>query len=67
MSIAGTALAVVFSLPLALLAAPNTSPHPSVYFVVRTLLAFLRSVPECQRRSNFPSAGRSNSASLLNV
>ncbi|MGE4188169.1 MAG: phosphonate ABC transporter, permease protein PhnE [Hyphomicrobiaceae bacterium] len=46
MSIAGTALAVVFSLPLALLAAPNTSPHPTVYFVVRTLLAFLRSVPE---------------------
>lgn len=46
MSIAGTALAVVFSLPLALLAAPNTSPHPSVYFAVRTLLAFLRSVPE---------------------
>jgi phosphonate transport system permease protein len=46
MSIAGTALAVVLSLPLALLAAPNTSPHPTVYFVVRTLLAFLRSVPE---------------------
>lgn len=46
MSIAGTALAVVFSLPLALLAAPNTSPHPSVYFAVRTLLAFMRSVPE---------------------
>lgn len=46
MSIAGTVLAVVFSLPLALLAAPNTSPHPSVYFFVRTLLAFLRSVPE---------------------
>lgn len=46
MSIAGTALAVIISLPLALLAAPNTSPHPTVYFVVRTLLAFLRSVPE---------------------
>jgi phosphonate transport system permease protein len=46
MSIAGTALAVVFSLPLALLAAPNTSPHPAVYLAVRTLLAFLRSVPE---------------------
>lgn len=46
MSIAGTALAVVFSLPLALLAAPNTSPHPVVCFAVRTLLAFLRSVPE---------------------
>ncbi|MDX2201248.1 MAG: phosphonate ABC transporter, permease protein PhnE [Hyphomicrobiaceae bacterium] len=46
MSIAGTALAVVFSLPLALLAAPNTSPHPTIYFAVRTALAFLRSVPE---------------------
>jgi phosphonate transport system permease protein len=46
MSIAGTALAVAFSLPLALLAAPNTSPHPTVYLAVRTLLAFLRSVPE---------------------
>lgn len=46
MSIAGTALAVVLSLPLALLAAPNTSPHRLVYFSVRTLLAFLRSVPE---------------------
>lgn len=46
MSIAGTALAVVLSLPLALLAAPNTSPHPAIYSAVRTLLAFLRSVPE---------------------
>lgn len=46
MSIAGTALAAVISLPLAILAAPNTSPHPAVYFVMRTLLAFLRSVPE---------------------
>jgi phosphonate transport system permease protein len=46
MSIAGTALAVAVSLPLALLAAPNTSPHPAVYLVMRTLLALLRSVPE---------------------
>lgn len=46
MSIAGTALAVVISLPLALLAAPNVSPHPVVQHVTRTLLAFLRSVPE---------------------
>ena len=46
MSIAGTALAVIFSLPLGLLAAPNTSPHPIVYLTVRTFLAFLRSVPE---------------------
>ncbi|WP_322517572.1 phosphonate ABC transporter, permease protein PhnE [Rhodopseudomonas palustris] len=46
MSIAGTALAVLFSLPLALLAAPNTSPYRGVAFLVRTLLALLRSVPE---------------------
>ena len=46
MSIAGTALAVVLSLPFALLAAPNTSPNPVVYRVARTALAALRSVPE---------------------
>jgi phosphonate transport system permease protein len=46
MSIAGTALAVVLSLPCALLAAPNTSPGPAVYRVARTALAALRSVPE---------------------
>ncbi|WP_417766573.1 phosphonate ABC transporter, permease protein PhnE [Stappia sp.] len=46
MSIAGTVLAVVFSLPLALLAAPNTGPGSVVRVGVRTLLAFLRSVPE---------------------
>ena len=46
MSIAGTALAVVLSLPLSLLAAPNTSPNAWVQRVARTLLAALRSVPE---------------------
>ncbi|MBY0338766.1 MAG: phosphonate ABC transporter, permease protein PhnE [Acetobacteraceae bacterium] len=46
MSIAGTALAVILSLPLALLAAPNVSPHPLVLGAARTLLSFLRSVPE---------------------
>ena len=46
MSIAGTALAVLLSLPLALLAASNISPHPLVQHAMRTLLAFLRSVPE---------------------
>lgn len=46
MSIAGTALAVVLSLPLALLAAPNVSPNALVYQLARTLLALLRSVPE---------------------
>jgi phosphonate transport system permease protein len=46
MSVAGTALAVLLSLPLSLLAAPNTSPHAAVQRVARTLLAALRSVPE---------------------
>ena len=46
MSIAGTALAVLCSLPLALLAAPNTTPHPVLYRGTRTVLAALRSVPE---------------------
>jgi phosphonate transport system permease protein len=46
MSIAGTALAVVISLPLALLAAPNISPNALVYHVCRIVLSALRSVPE---------------------
>ena len=46
MSIAGTVLAVLLSLPLALLAAPNLAPNRVVCQLTRTLLAFLRSVPE---------------------
>lgn len=46
MSIAGTALAALVSLPLALLAAPNTTPHAGLAFACRTLLSALRSVPE---------------------
>jgi phosphonate transport system permease protein len=46
MSIAGTALAVGISLPLALLGARNTSPHPFVYSIARGILNGLRSVPE---------------------
>jgi phosphonate transport system permease protein len=46
MSIAGTALAVTLSLPLALLSAQNTTPHPVVYRAARLLLNLLRSVPE---------------------
>ena len=46
MSIAGTAIAVLLSLPLAILAARNTSPHPAVYQVSRWLLNTLRSIPE---------------------
>lgn len=46
MSIAGTALAVSLSLPLAFLGARNTSPHPLVYQVARGVLNALRAVPE---------------------
>lgn len=46
MSVAGTALAVSLSLPLAFLAARNTSPHPIVLRFSRGLLNLLRAVPE---------------------
>jgi phosphonate transport system permease protein len=46
MSIAGTAVAVLLSLPLGFFAARNTSPHPVVYYCARTMLNGLRSVPE---------------------
>lgn len=46
MSIAATALAVLLSVPLALLGARNTSPHPAIYRVARLILNVLRSVPE---------------------
>lgn len=42
----GTVIAVVLSMPLALLAARNTSPHPTVYFATRILLNLLRSINE---------------------
>ena len=46
MSVAGTALAVALSVPLAFLAARNTAPHPAVYQAARGMLNALRSVPE---------------------
>lgn len=46
MSVAGTAVAVLLSLPLAVLAARNTTPHPLVYQCARGLLNGLRSIPE---------------------
>ncbi len=46
MSVAGTATAIALSLPLGLAAARNTSPHPVVYHLARTILNGLRSVPE---------------------
>lgn len=46
MSIAGTALAVSISMPLALFAARNTTPNRVAYLTTRTLLNLLRSIPE---------------------
>jgi phosphonate transport system permease protein len=46
MSIAGTAIAVVLALPLALLAAPNTSPGRAAQQASRLLLNLLRAIPE---------------------
>ncbi len=46
MSISGTLLAVVLSAPLALLAARNTTPHPTLYILARGILNLLRAVPE---------------------
>lgn len=46
MSVAGTALAVLLSIPLGVLAARNTSPHPVAYQVARFVLNGLRAIPE---------------------
>lgn len=46
MSIAGTFLAVFFSLPLAFLAAKNSAPNGLIYQAARMLLNALRSIPE---------------------
>jgi phosphonate transport system permease protein len=46
MSVAGTALAVALSLPLAFLAARSTAPGAVAYQVTRSLLNLLRAVPE---------------------
>ena len=46
MCTAGTALAVVASVPLSFLAAKNSSPHPVIYYLTRVLLNIMRGVPD---------------------
>lgn len=46
MSIIGTLSAVLMALPLSLLAARNTSPHPIIYQTTRLFLNLMRSIPE---------------------
>lgn len=38
--------AIVGSLPLAIIGARNFTPHPLIYFVSRSIVSFLRSMPE---------------------
>ena len=45
-ALAGTFLALVLAFPLSFFAARNTSPHRYVYVGVRSVLNFLRSIPD---------------------
>ena len=46
MTVLGTAIAIVVSLPLGILAAHNATPHPVVYRVTRDFLSLMRALPE---------------------
>src|SRR5262245_35374200 len=46
MSVAGTSLAVLLSLPLGCLAARNVAPNRAVYWLARGILNALRGIPE---------------------
>lgn len=44
--VVSTVIAAIFSVPLGVLAAQNTTPHPIVYHGVRNLLSLMRALPE---------------------
>ena len=46
MTVLGTAIAIMISLPLGILAAANATPHPAVYRVTRDSLSLMRALPE---------------------
>jgi phosphonate transport system permease protein len=46
MALAGTFLALVVAFPIGFLAARNTTPHPMVYYGVRGVLNFVRTIPD---------------------
>ncbi|MGE2726382.1 phosphonate ABC transporter, permease protein PhnE [Mycolicibacterium pulveris] len=46
MAVLGTVLAAIASVPLAFLAARNTTPHPAVYAVARAFITFCRAMPD---------------------
>lgn len=45
-AVLGTFIALVLSVPLAFMAARNTTPHPAVYAVARGIIVFTRAVPD---------------------
>ncbi|MDT2007071.1 phosphonate ABC transporter, permease protein PhnE [Rhodococcus opacus] len=46
MAVLGTVLAAGASVPLAFLAARNTTPHPAVYAIARAVITFCRAMPD---------------------
>ena len=46
MALAGTFLALWVAFPLGFLAARNTTPHPFVYYGLRSVLNFVRTIPD---------------------
>ncbi|GAC00459.1 phosphonate ABC transporter permease protein [Gordonia namibiensis NBRC 108229] len=46
MAVLGTVLAAIASVPLAFLAARNTTPHPVVHAVARGIITFCRAMPD---------------------
>lgn len=46
MAVLGTVLAAVVSVPLAFLAARNTTPHPAVHGAARAVITFCRAMPD---------------------
>jgi phosphonate transport system permease protein len=46
MALLGTIIGVILSLPLAVLAAQNTSPHRSIYLASRGLITVCRTIPD---------------------
>ena len=45
MALVGTILSVILSIPMGLLAARNTSPHPTIYQSIRLVLNAIRAIP----------------------
>lgn len=46
MALVGTVIGIICSLPIAILAARNTSPHPIVRHITRSMISFFRTVPD---------------------